>query len=122
MVLAKILLVLYLVKRQKPSYFYKTRTIKNAKITKRSHANRGHASTDNVEISHLLYPELQLKDNESVIRNKLKDLLNELRGFKFVTTLVLKFKKIESDDETKNSTYYSFLKADTVISDIDDVF
>ena len=36
-----------------------------------------------------------LKDSESTIRNKLKDLLTELRGFKFVTALVVEFDKDE---------------------------
>ena len=35
-----------------------------------------------------------LKDTEYAIRNKLIDLLTELKGFKFVTTLVLEFKKM----------------------------
>ena len=39
-------------------------------------------------------PELQLKNTESPIRNKLKDLLAELRGFKFHTTFVIEFQKI----------------------------
>ena len=38
-------------------------------------------------------PELQLI--ESAIRNKLIDLLSELKCFKFITTLVSQFKKIE---------------------------
>ena len=44
-------------------------------------------------------PKLQLKDTESSIENKLIDLLAELRGFKFVATLVLEFKKIQSNDK-----------------------
>ena len=46
-------------------------------------------------------------------------MLNQLKGFKFVTTLVLVFKKIESEDKTKYDS-----KAKTIIneSDIDDVF
>ena len=40
--------------------------------------------------------ELQLKDTESVIKNKLKTLLSELRGFKFLPALVVVFKKIEN--------------------------
>ena len=44
-------------------------------------------------------PKLQLKDTESSIKNKLIDLLAELRGFKFVATLVLEFKKIQSNDK-----------------------
>ena len=47
------------------------------------------------------------------------NLLTELEGFKFITTLVLKFKKIESDDETKYSTFYSSIKADTIINESD---
>ena len=38
-------------------------------------------------------PELQLKDSESAIKNKLIDLLSQLKVFKFVTALVIEFKK-----------------------------
>ena len=51
--------------------------------------------------------ELQLKDTQSTIKNKLKKNLTELRGSKFMATLVLVFKKIEVDDKTKYSTSYS---------------
>ena len=69
-------------------------------------------------------PELQLKDNESAIRNKPINFLTELKAFKFVTTLVLEFNNIGSDDKTKYDTLYSNSKADTVIneSNIDNVF
>ena len=46
-------------------------------------------------------PELQLKDTESSIKSKLIELLTQLRAFKFVTTLVLIFKKIEIKDKNK---------------------
>ena len=46
-------------------------------------------------------PELQLKDTESSIKSKLIELLTQLRGFKFVTTLVLIFKNIEIKDKNK---------------------
>ena len=45
-------------------------------------------------------PELQLKDIESAIRNKLKDLLTKLKGFKFMTTSDLEL-KTKNDDEAK---------------------
>ena len=50
--------------------------------------------------------------------------MTQLEGFKFVTTLVLVFKKIESEDKTKYDTFYSNSKAEIIISesDIDDVF
>ena len=98
--------------------------MKNAKITKWSYAYKGCASTYNVEILNSLNPELQLKDIECTIKKKLIDLLPELRGFKFVTTLVLESKKIKSNDESKYSTFSSNSKAERIIneSDIDEVF
>ena len=50
--------------------------------------------------------------------------MTELRGFKFVTTLVLVLKKIESDDKIKYDTFYSHSKVEIIIneSDIYDVF
>ena len=49
--------------------------------------------------------------------------MTQLKGFEFVTTLVLMFKKIESEDKTKCDTY-SNSKAEITVneSDIDDVF
>ena len=49
---------------------------------------------------------LQLKDAESAIKSKLIELLTQLRGFKFVATLVLVFKKIDSEDKTKYDSFY----------------
>ena len=46
----------------------------------------------NVEILIFFNPELKLQGTESAIKNKLKKLLAELRGFKFVTILVSVFK------------------------------
>ena len=94
------------------------------KITKRYHAFKGYVISYNVKILNCFNPELQLKDNESAIRNKPINVLTELKVFKFVTTLVLEFNKIGSDDKTKYDTLYSNSKADTVIneSNIDNVF
>ena len=67
--------------------------------------------------------ELQLKNTEFAIKNKLKDLLTELRGLKYLTTLVIEFEKIESDDTTIY-IFFSNSKSATVINanDIDYVF
>ena len=48
----------------------------------------------------------------------------QLKGFKFVTALVLVFKKIESEDKTNYDNFYSSSKVEIIIdkSDIDDVF
>ena len=50
--------------------------------------------------------------------------MTQLKGFKFVTTLVLVFKKIESEDKTKYDAFSSSSKGEIIIneSDIDDVF
>ena len=50
--------------------------------------------------------------------------MTELRGFKFVTALVLVLKKIESDYETEHDIFYSHSNVETVFneSDIDDIF
>ena len=78
-------------------------------------------NTYNVEILNYFNPGLQFKDTESTTRNKLNDLLTELKRFKFVKTFVLDFKEIESGDETKYSTFYLFSKAESNMnkSDID---
>ena len=41
-------------------------------------------------------PELQLKDTEYVIRNKLIDLMTKLKRFKFGTTMDLEFNETET--------------------------
>ena len=51
------------------------------------------------------------------------DLFTELKGFKFVTTLVLEFIKIQIDNKTLYSTFYlNQNEAITNESDIDDIF
>ena len=69
-------------------------------------------------------PELHIEYAEPGIRNKLIHLLTELKGFKFVMTLVIEFKKTESNDATKHTTLYSNSKAETIInnSNIVDAF
>ena len=54
---------------------------------------KGYVSSYYVDILNSFNHELQLKYTESAIRNKLIDLYTKLRGFKFVTTLVIEFKK-----------------------------
>ena len=50
--------------------------------------------------------------------------MTQLKGFKLVTTLVLVFKKVESEDKTKYDTFYSNSKAKMIVNErnIDDVF
>ena len=53
---------------------------------------------------------------------KLKKVLTELRELKFVTSLVLVFTKIESDDDTNYNTFYSDSNADIIVHESDIVF
>ena len=62
----------------------------------------------NAQILNSFNPELQ--DTESSIKSKLTELLTQLKGFKFVTTLVLVFKKIENEDIT-NQFFFSSSEA-----------
>ena len=62
--------------------------MKNVKIAKQAQAFKCFATSYNVEVLNSFNPDLQLKDTESAIKNKLKKLLSELKGFKFVLTLI----------------------------------
>ena len=97
---------------------------KNAKRTKRSYAYKDYVSTYIVENLNYFNPELQLKYTQYAVKNKLIDLVIELKCFKFVATLVLEFEKIENDDKTEYSIFYSNSKAEAIIteSDIDVLF
>ena len=92
---------------------------KKNKKTKREHGFKGFASTYDVEILNSFNPELQLKDTESAIKSKPKKLLSELRGFKFVTTLVLVIEKIERKYKTKYDNFYSNSKPEVIINESD---
>ena len=76
-------------------------------------------STYNVEILNSFNPYLHLIDTESSIKNKLKKLLYELGGFKFVTRLVLVFKKIESRGKIKYDNFCLSSKAERIINKSD---
>ena len=90
---------------------------KNVKITKRKHAFY------DGEILSSFNPELQLKNIESAIKSKLMELLTQLEGSKFVTTLALVLKKIKVAIK-KIINFYPSSKVEVIIneSDINDVF
>ena len=54
----------------------------------------------------------------------MKKLLSKLKGFKFVTTLVLVFNKIESEEKARFDNFYSSSQAEIIVNerDPDDVF
>ena len=86
---------------------------------------KGFASTNNVKTLNSFNPEIQLKVTEFAIKSKLMTILTQLKGFKYVTTLALVFKKIlKSEDERKFDNFYSSSKAEIIIneSEIDDMY
>ena len=74
--------------------------------TKQEHAFKGYASAYNIEVLNSFNPKLQLKDIESTSKSNLIELLTQLKGFKFVTTLVLVFKTIEIEDKVKCDNFH----------------
>ena len=74
-------------------FLTKKRTKKIGKTKKRSHVHKGYTSTYDVDILNFFNLELQFKDTETVIKNKLTDLLPESTWFKFVTAMFIDFKK-----------------------------
>ena len=58
------------------------------------------------------------------MKSKLLELLTQLKGFKYVATLFLVFRKTESKDKTKYDKFYSSSKTEIIInkSCIDDAF
>ena len=75
----------------KHEYFWQ----KNAKVTKLFYAYKVYVSSYYVDILNSFNPELWFKDIESAIRNKLIDLLPELRGFKFYDNIGYRIYKNE---------------------------
>ena len=59
--------------------------MKNVKIRKQSHSCKVYAGTYNVKIFNSCNP----RDAEFAMRNNLIGLMTELKGFKFVATLLL---------------------------------
>ena len=71
----------------------------------------------NIEILNLFDPDLQLIKTKLMIKNKLKELLNELKKFEVQTILVLDYKK-----RNNCKIFHSSAKLVTSDSDINEVF
>ena len=72
---------LYSETKKSEKFFDEKKIIKNAKIMTQSIAYKGYVSTYNFEILNSFNYELQLKDTDSVVRNKLNKLFTKLKGF-----------------------------------------
>ena len=63
-------------------------------LNKQNEKNKTSTCPYNVEVLNSFNHELQLRDPELVIKNKLIHLFTQLKSFKFVAILVLVLKKI----------------------------
>ena len=70
----------------------------------------------NIKILNIFNPKLQLINTKTIIKNKLKELLSELKRFYIQSILVLKCKKND------HKIIYSSAKLIDSGSDIDDLF
>ena len=61
----------------------------------------------------IINQELEVKNTESTIKNKLKISLNEMKVLKFVIGLVLRLNK--NEDETKYSAFFQAQRTQTLI-------
>ena len=82
-----------------------------------SNSSRNCVHHYSVEIFNLFYPELQLVNTKLMIKNKLKELLSELKKFKVQAILVLEYKK-----RSNCKISYSSTKLIASDSDIDEAF
>ena len=73
-------------------------------------------SLRNGEYSNVL---ILVDSSNSSFSVKAFDLLSELRRFKYVTALVLEFKKMQSEEKTMHNTFYSNSKAKAIINGSD---
>ena len=71
----------------------------------------------NVESLNLFDPELQLINTKSMIKNKLKELLSDMKKFRVQTVLVLNY-----DKRNDHKIFHSSVKLITSDSDIDKAF
>ena len=70
-----------------------------------------------IKILNPFYPELQLINTKPIIKNKLEELLSELKKFKVQTILVLDYKK-----RNNRKTFHLSAKLIASDSDIDEAF
>ena len=87
------------------------------KNTKTSHKLSMVEKVSNVSSNNSLYSET--KKFENFLSQKNVKIAKRAHAFKFMTTLVLEFKKIGNDDKLVYDTFYSHPKAETIINETD---
>ena len=85
-------------------------------IVKNSNAFSGYARNYKVEIVDKKDPLVQLEVSKSSIEDLFKDLLNEIKGFKYQITVAVLLSKIKTDGSIEYSPVYFNLATKTVIT------
>ena len=95
---------------QELPFYDKLSTVKN------SNAFSGYARSYKVEIVDKKEPLVQLEVSKSSIEDLFKDLLNEIKGFKYQITLAVLLSKIKTDGSIEYSPVYFNSATKTVIN------
>ena len=77
----------------------------SSKIKELSRALKGHAKSYEVEIQDNMNPLNHFTKTKALVESHLKDLLKTMKGFKFIETLEVMFKKEEYDPKTGEREY-----------------
>ena len=85
-------------------------------IVKNKTAFSGYAQSYKIEIVDRRAVVIQLKASEIVIKDSFKDLLTELKGFKYQITLAVLLSKVKNSGETEYSPVYFNSLTKTVIN------
>ena len=85
-------------------------------VSKKSSAFSGYARRYKVEIVDNKDPIVQLEASKSSIKDLLKDLLIELKGFKYQVTLTVLLSKVKGDESIEYSAVHFNSTTKTVIN------
>ena len=85
-------------------------------IVKNNSAFSGYTRSYKIEIVDKKDPIIQLKASELSIKDLFKDLLNEIKGFKYQVTLSILLSKVRSDGNIEYSPVYFNSTTKTVIN------
>ena len=84
-------------------------------VVKKSNAFKEYARTHKVEKIESKDPLVQLETSKSSIQDSFKDLLNEMKGFKYQITMAVLFYKHKIDGDTEYPPVYFTSATKTVI-------
>ena len=85
------------------------------KIEQTNKALKGYTKSYEIGIKHNIDPLIQMQNTRKAIEYHINTLLNEMKGFKFVETLKVTFKKLTDGETVYRSAYFNS-SAQTIIN------